>query len=136
MASHEIYNRVHLDLGVRCIRLVEIMSSSDPANISLKFHTYTLQNCPPYYALSYTWGDAANPKRILINGTEFSIRENLWTFLHQQTYLQRTQLIWIDALCIDQGNIHERNHQVGMMAEIFSQVGLSFWFLAFFPMLA
>lgn len=29
--------------------------------------------------------------------------------------------VWIDALCIDQGNIFERNHQVTMMKEIYQQ---------------
>jgi len=29
-------------------------------------------------------------------------------------------LLWIDAICIDQSNVNERNHQVSMMGEIFS----------------
>jgi len=31
------------------------------------------------------------------------------------------RLIWIDAICIDQENVAERNHQVGLMNEIFSR---------------
>jgi hypothetical protein len=31
------------------------------------------------------------------------------------------KLLWIDALCIDQENVIERNHQVQQMGEIFSR---------------
>lgn len=127
MASHAIYNNAPLDLKGQSVRLVEILSTSQGPEISLKFHTSLLSEVsssenPKYYALSYTWGHSANQKRILVDGMEFYVRENLWFFLQQQTYLKPHDLIWIDALCIDQGNIHERNHQVGIMAAIFSQV--------------
>jgi hypothetical protein len=29
-------------------------------------------------------------------------------------------LIWIDSVCIDQGNLKERNHQVSMMKRIYA----------------
>jgi hypothetical protein len=132
MASHAIYDKAPLELGGQSIRLVEILSSSKGPEISLRFHTTRLSRVPEsigstkYYALSYTWGHTANQKRILVDGMEFYIRENLWHFLQQQTYLKSNDFIWIDALCIDQGNVHERNHQVMIMALIFSQVGLHF----------
>jgi len=135
MASHEIYSKTPLDLQGQSIRLVEILSVNETTGITLTFHTRQLhanpesaEAAPEYFALSYTWGHTANQRRVVVDGTEFSIRENLWLFLQQQRYLltggylAKGDLIWIDALCIDQGNIPERNHQVMMMASIFSQV--------------
>jgi hypothetical protein len=135
MASHEIYYKTPLDPQGQSVRLVEILSANKTSGITLKFHTYQLHantyfpgSRPKYYALSYTWGHTTNQRPILVDGTKFYIRENLWYFLQQQTYLKAGDLIWIDALCIDQGNIPERNHQVMMMASIFSQVQSSFLF--------
>jgi hypothetical protein len=125
MASHVIYDNVRLDLACHCIRLIEILPRGDRSETCLKFHTYPISSCPQYYALSYTWGDAVYKWRVSIDGTELYIRENLWSFFQQQTFLEESDLIWIDALCIDQGNVNERNHQVTMMAEIFSHVGSS-----------
>ena len=122
MASHQIYNSAPLDLDAQCIRLVEILPRSEAPETFLKFHTYQLVGRPEYYALSYNWGHTTNQRQIFVNDTKFSIRENLWSFLQQQTYLKAHDLIWIDALCIDQGNMHERNHQVTMMAATFSLV--------------
>jgi hypothetical protein len=61
---------------------------------------------------------------INIDGCQLLIRRNLWDFLH---YLCATQapkdgklLVWADAVCIDQRNVGERNHQVVLMGNIYS----------------
>src|SRR5437868_5899712 len=36
-----------------------------------------------YLALSYTWSDASNQRTILLNGKQFSVRQNLWSCLWQ-----------------------------------------------------
>ena len=67
--------------------------------------------------LSYMWGSPEPRKQILINGKRFSVRHNLWKFLDLARWRNETQPIWIDAICIDQDNIEERDHQVQMMRE-------------------
>ena len=69
--------------------------------------------------LSYTWGSTEPRKQILINGGRFYVRLNLWKFLDLARWRNETQPIWIDAICIDQDNIEERNHQVQMMGDIY-----------------
>ncbi|KAL2277951.1 hypothetical protein FJTKL_15079 [Diaporthe vaccinii] len=34
--------------------------------------------------------------------------------------MKEPRLFWIDAICIDQDNVRERNHQVGLMKQIYS----------------
>lgn len=47
---------------------------------------------------------------------------NLWSFLHQFRQTDETGcLLWIDAICIDQQNTIERNHQVAQMRDIYSK---------------
>lgn len=75
---------------------------------------------PSYRCLSYAWGDPEDPFVIMINGKIFWVRRNLHDFLAiARETISRTYL-WIDALCIDQSNTSERNHQVQQMGRIYS----------------
>lgn len=75
-----------------------------------------------YDALSYTWGEEATPREIMIGNKELAIGKNLYQALRSLRNRQpdHTWVLWIDAICIDQKNVHERNHQVHMMRRIFS----------------
>jgi hypothetical protein len=79
----------------------------------------SLQDMPRYEALSYTWGDPNPCKMILLDGKPFSVRVNLWLALFHLRQLSLERVLWIDAICIDQGNVHERNHQVNRMGNIY-----------------
>lgn len=74
-----------------------------------------------YKALSYVWGDQSVRKTIEVDGTEHGVGENLWTFLNYARLNYPHVSIWIDALCINQADSSERNHQVKHMGTIYSQ---------------
>ena len=79
------------------------------------------ENC---VALSYTWGKGKAENSVTVNGAPFHIRQNLWEFLQQESSDQAregTRLLWIDALCINQTSIAEKNHQVALMGEIYTR---------------
>jgi len=75
----------------------------------------------PFIALSYFWGDPTPTRVIVINGSQFGVTENLYNYLRcGQTRLNEdSRSLWIDAICIDQNNIQEREQQVGLMAEVY-----------------
>ncbi|KAJ4364408.1 hypothetical protein N0V83_009002 [Neocucurbitaria cava] len=75
----------------------------------------------PYSCVSYTWGDPSEEYAILVNDKLFIVRSNLWAFLNMATRSLHNTLLWIDALCIDQTNTTERNHQVQQMGNVFSR---------------
>jgi len=79
-----------------------------------------LGDCPDYEALSYTWGSSGTDIHIELDGQDSSIRPNL---AYALAALRRSEprVLWVDALCINQNNIHERNHQVEQMGEIYRQ---------------
>jgi hypothetical protein len=53
-----------------------------------------------------------------VNGQHFLIRKNLFNaLLHLR--LKRPRALWIDAICINQADIQERNAQVSLMAFIY-----------------
>ena len=60
-------------------------------------------------------------------GAKFWVRRNLWTFLKRASKDPElnTRLFWIDAICIDQNGtagagFKEKNHQVGLLKDIYS----------------
>ncbi|RDW57093.1 hypothetical protein BP6252_13839 [Coleophoma cylindrospora] len=74
-----------------------------------------------YEALSYAWGLPSNQRQILINKIPCQVRENLWWALHHLRLRYGVRLLWIDALCINQEDVIERNHQVALMKYIYSK---------------
>jgi hypothetical protein len=73
-----------------------------------------------YGALSYTWGEPVNEAEIIVNSITLLVRKNLWEALyHLRGAVPRT--LWIDAVCISQDDIPERNDQVRMMRQIYER---------------
>lgn len=77
-----------------------------------------------YYALSYVWGDQVARKKAWVDDKNVDIGVNLDCALrHIRIHAPKGLWIWIDALCINQQDITERNQQVAFMAGIFSLAG-------------
>ena len=49
------------------------------------------------------------------------IKPNLGAALRALRHNNRPRYLWIDAICIDQDHIREKNHQVDMMSEIYGR---------------
>lgn len=73
-----------------------------------------------YTALSYVWGDPLDTTPVLVNGIERQITLNLESALRHIRKASCAVVLWVDALCINQEDEAEKNHQVEMMREIFS----------------
>ena len=114
----ELYEHDQLDLQTDEIRLLVLEPGVSP--IRCAFQKANLSNSPEYEALSYTWGDAEGQQTILLEGKRFKVRHNLYNFLYMVCNSHRPRrVLWIDALCINQSNIAERNHNVTRMGDIY-----------------
>ncbi|KAK5069035.1 hypothetical protein LTR70_010774 [Exophiala xenobiotica] len=92
-----------------------------------------LKSQPEYFALSYTWGrpgpqfpsewdDPTATRGITVNGKSFQVRLNLHEALHMLRRRWSEDFTWwIDAICINQDDIPERNSQVSRMGEIYKK---------------
>ena len=82
---------------------------------------FSLNECPPFEALSYEWGPA-EPRHILIVDETHGvwIRRNLAVALMLLRWRNVDRHIWIDAVCINQGDLEERASQVQRMHRIYS----------------
>lgn len=83
---------------------------------------------PEYAALSYTWGAPVFDHHVICDGRRLAITAHLDAALRRfRTTTWWT--LWVDALCIDQTNIPERNYQVSIMKHIYSQALQTFVYL-------
>jgi hypothetical protein len=123
-AFHEShFQHTPLDKSIAQIRLLHF-SGSEVDGIDCTLETVDLATRPKYRCLSYTWGapTTSSAHMIKVNGQKFAIRPNLYAFLKEYTGTGlATAPVWIDAISIDQTNSLERNHQVSLMAEIYSK---------------
>lgn len=79
-----------------------------------------------YEALSYAWGPTSNQKAILVDNAAgdantILVTENLEIALRYLRRPAKSRTLWIDAVCIDQNNIEERNQQVSMMGNVYAR---------------
>ncbi|KAK4102524.1 HET-domain-containing protein [Parathielavia hyrcaniae] len=106
----------------RRIRLLTLLPGRGELEaISCTLRTVNLGNTQSYEALSYEWGDGGSPQTILVNGTDFHVGDNLFEALRHLRLPDTERVLWIDAICINQSNLPERNSQVQLMADVYSQ---------------
>ena len=83
--------------------------------------TVDLHKAPPYLALSYTWGSRTSCATITIDDQPITVPKNLAGALRRICpYAQKKHwMMWADSVCINQNDILERSHQVGLMSSIY-----------------
>ena len=110
------YQQLH---GVAAIRLLHVEPgySSEPITCHLS-HT-SLTSKPIYEALSYTWGSTECSQVISCDGHEILVTRNLYAALVRYRLEDEPRVLWIDALCINQKDNHEKTTQIRLMGDIY-----------------
>ncbi|KAF2826945.1 HET-domain-containing protein, partial [Ophiobolus disseminans] len=115
----EAFHHEPLDHTTKAIRLVEILPDLSPELLIQCTMRYATVNVL-YICLSYRWGAPSPNQQVLVNGKPHIVRQNLFDFLNMIRKTQSTPpAYWIDALCINQADLAERNHQVAQMGDIY-----------------
>ncbi|KAM0418894.1 hypothetical protein ACHAPT_012159 [Fusarium lateritium] len=90
-------------------------------------HDVAAQQTLVFEALSYVWGSPVDPEDISVEVTSqptsyeiLSVGQNLAKALRHLRQEATTRTLWIDALCINQRDIPEREAQVLRMEDIYS----------------
>jgi hypothetical protein len=117
-----------LDPVKREIRLLKVLPDRGDGLIRCELQCKQLLSAitGKYSALSYCAGDPRKTQQVLVNDVKFQVFANLAHALAEARYFwkrmygTRELLLWVDQLCIDQQNIPERSHQVGLMRDIYS----------------
>jgi hypothetical protein len=105
------------DSDVPLVRLVELLPGKDcePIIAVLKVSKLNVE----YEALSYCWGGGPVDSPITCNELQLHITHNLKCSLQDLRRPDSPRLLWIDAICINQDDITEREQQVGIMGDIY-----------------
>lgn len=137
-----LYQSVPLDFAQEAIRLLHLHPGhfDDPIQCELSvaslstYEDYDLiasdlfgegeGPSPPYEALSYTWGSHTPQRPVsLNNGANLGTTENLFQALRNLRRKDRSRVLWVDALCINQHDHKEKSHQIQLMGKIFALAG-------------
>ncbi|KAK5654526.1 hypothetical protein OQA88_7155 [Cercophora sp. LCS_1] len=104
------------------IRLLRLAPGrfDDPIVVTLQTACFEREPATEYVALSYVWGKEICPASAVINGCAVSITANLDSALRHIRHEIDHVILWVDAICINQNDTGERNHQVQLMARIYS----------------
>ncbi|POS76294.1 hypothetical protein DHEL01_v205313 [Diaporthe helianthi] len=114
---------------IRVLKLHPAPSSDDPA-LSVELLSVPLDNAPPFKALSYAWGTSSPRTEIRCSGLTIAVGPSLYSALCHMRHSTpgKTRLMWVDALCINQEDIPERNAQVRIMNDIYKRAwGTMIW---------
>ncbi|KAF2026310.1 hypothetical protein EK21DRAFT_74524, partial [Setomelanomma holmii] len=80
-----------------------------------------LPNKPTFDALSYCWGKPVFHGLLVCSGRCYNITKALETALGHLREAEEPVTLWVDQLSINQSDTCERNSQVQLMSQIFSQ---------------
>jgi hypothetical protein len=126
----------YLRLNEEHTRLLELLPMDQSGNIYC--HLWSSVNLKSicdgavqFDVLSYEWKDPVLQKSIWINmvpacmGWRVSVRENLygtlWNLSRRDNWPEKRRLLWVDAVCINQGDEKEKGEQVQGMGELYSR---------------
>ena len=95
-------------------------ASDFSAEIECSLKHVSFKNTIPYEALSWVWGDPQPRASISLDNGSLPITRSLEQALRHLRSATGTRTLWVDAICINQRNIAERNRQVVLMKNIYS----------------
>jgi hypothetical protein len=111
-----------LDAKAQEIRLLvlEAGTAEQPLLCSLHVTSLLSEPKPQYETVSYAWGDTSLRSTIFISGQNKDVPAGPQRVLQRMRLATKSRVLWIDAICIDQDNLSERDQQVSIMPQIYS----------------
>ncbi|OAA77581.1 Heterokaryon incompatibility [Akanthomyces lecanii RCEF 1005] len=104
---------------IRLLSLLAADSFNEQLKCEITCYPISGPDRPAYTAVSYVWGAQISSHEVYCDGKLVVIGFNLDSALRHLRPRNRSVILWVDALCIDQSNVAERNHQVSLMRSIF-----------------
>lgn len=117
-ADHFLHKQLMKPTDFRLIRLLP-GHHDDP--IVCEILRLNLEDHPPYEAVSYTWGDQSRMAPIFTQAGPLQVTHNCKAALLDLRDRNQDRQLWIDAICINQTDNAEKNHQVPLISTIYSK---------------
>ena len=113
------YQYTPLDTSTPTIRVLVLKAGPWNLGIQCELRERALIDQPSYEALSYCWGPQTNLKPISLHGCAHRVTVNLEAALRHLRSEDVDRVLWVDALCINQQDLDEREKQVEKMYDIY-----------------
>ncbi|KAK5651659.1 hypothetical protein OQA88_11834 [Cercophora sp. LCS_1] len=110
-----------LNAAKREIRVLRVQRRTWKAELKCDFICLPIEDAKtlPFEAISYTWDGEEPTENIIVNGCRLAVTpkvsKNLW---YRRSFFSEAYL-WIDGVCVDQGNKQEKSWQIMLMGEIY-----------------
>jgi hypothetical protein len=140
--KQQLYIFLPLSPSSRCIRLLTLHASDRSAviatehSLSATFRVVSLDTSPSYVSLSYVWGaDGPSPGHTIFCspeepfGCELQLTKNCYDALCQVQDNFGGITIWVDSICIDQEDDEQKQGQIVLMQDIYSQAETTYIWL-------
>jgi Heterokaryon incompatibility protein (HET) len=132
LTEHELYSA--LPLKDSQIRVLHVEGRSDQSksdqSLTCQLQVVNLSDNPKFLALSYCWGqtkksDYTHEIKLKLDNTQHLVTIKISKAAYDALTDIREHLgsmtIWIDAICINQENITEKEMQIPLMTEIYTR---------------
>jgi hypothetical protein len=110
---------------------IRLLSFLDDTGYACEVKPFILRSAPRYITLSYTWDAASYQKgrkagldySIILNERCFAVQQNLYDALGHLGRKVRSHncYFWVNAICINRGDLAERASQVRQMTTIYEK---------------
>ncbi|CAH0024543.1 unnamed protein product [Clonostachys rhizophaga] len=121
-----LYQPLQVSTSASTIRLLELCPAfAEDDTIRMRLFTAELDKTTAgdYEALSYAWEEpsaSGQKESVYVNGFKIKVTSNLFSALSSLRKPSTSRLLWIDSICINQADVRERQHQVQLMARIYT----------------
>lgn len=131
LKTKSFYDQISLDSNRSEIRILLIDAAVDfdtPLCCTLEVVSLN-QPSLEYYALSYCWGKPIFDQPILCNGREIYVTSALYNALRHVRRPKERLHLWVDQICVNQSDLHERAEQVLLMKQIYQHCLICFCYI-------
>jgi hypothetical protein len=116
------YAPLSSDFAFRLLRLKQPAHSENSTETSeIELFEASLADPPPFEAVSYAWDHADAHAVLICNDQQLNVSPAIVDIVSALSRISSTGVLWIDAVCIDQSSILDKNIQVPCMRNIYSE---------------
>jgi hypothetical protein len=110
-----------LNSGLKEIRLLVVAPCTEDDIVSgtLKHVSLLDDPKPEFETISYCWGPAQDDVSIMLDGRMVTVPPSSEAAVRRMRLSDRSRVVWIDAICINQSSKMERSEQVSFMGIIY-----------------
>lgn len=113
------YTRLPAGRVIRVVTIQPAAKQNAPLRCTLE-ETCLDKDPIAYEALSYVWGSSGSNDSIICDGQTLKVTTNCLAAMRSLRRRKVPRKLWIDAICIDQTSIPERNSQVKLMGDVYA----------------